>query len=105
MAIKIKRGVKINGLKPEMVMGLVVTEGYFNDNGLSDVTVTSAVDGTHGIGSLHYVGYAADVRIWEIVNDYLPQFTEGLSEALGEEFDVVLESDHIHIEFQPKTKI
>ena len=38
------------------------------------------------------------------MNDYLPQFTEGLSEALGEEFDVVLESDHIHIEFQPKTK-
>ena len=78
---------------------------YFNDNSLSDVTVTSAVDGTHGIGSLHYVGYAADVRIWGIIDDYLPQFTEGLSEALGEEFDVVLESDHIHIEFQPKVKI
>lgn len=105
MAIKLKNGVKINGIKPEMVMGLVVAQGYFNDNALSDMTITSAVDGTHGSGSLHYVGYAADVRIWEIVNDYLPMFTEGLSEALGPEFDVVLETDHIHIEFQPKTKI
>ena len=105
MAIKTKSGVKINGLKPEMVMGLVVTEGYFNGNGIPDIVVTSAVDGAHGFGSLHYVGYAVDVRIWEIVNDFLPQFTEGLSEALGEEFDVVLESDHLHIEFQPKVKI
>ena len=105
MAIKTKSGVKINGLKPEMVMGLVVTEGYFNGNGIPDMTVTSAVDGVHGFGSLHYVGYAVDVRTWEILNELLPKFTGGLSEALGPEFDVVLESDHIHIEFQPKVKI
>lgn len=105
MSIKMKDGVKINGIKPEMVMGLIVAEGYFRSNGIDEMVVTSVVDGVHGFGSLHYVGYASDVRTWEILDDLLPKFTGGLSEALGPEFDVVLESDHIHIEFKPKHKI
>jgi len=102
MTMKTKYGVKINGVKPEMVMGLLIAEGYFNSSGISEMVVTSVVDGKHGVGSLHYVGYAADIRTWAIQNDSLPDFTKGLSEELGEEFDVVLEKDHIHIEFQPK---
>ena len=102
MTMKTKYGVKINGVKPEMVMGLLIAEGYFNSMGISEMVVTSVVDGKHGRGSLHYVGYAADVRTWAIQNEALVDFTTGLSEELGEEFDVVLENDHIHIEFQPK---
>lgn len=102
MAMKTKDGVKINGIKPEMLMGLNIAEGYFNTYGISQMVVTSAVDGKHGIGSLHYVGYAADVRTWAIPKADLPTFTVGLAEELGKEFDVVLEKDHIHIEFQPK---
>ena len=67
------------------------------------MVVTSVMDGKHRPGSLHYVGYAADLRTWAIESDHLAEFTQGLAEELGEEFDVVLEKDHIHIEFQPKT--
>tara|TARA_R110000823_G_scaffold210943_3_gene341310 strand:+ start:3583 stop:3894 length:312 start_codon:yes stop_codon:yes gene_type:complete len=102
MTMKTKYGVKIKGIKPEMVLGLLIAEGYFDSMGISEMVVTSATDGKHGVGSLHYVGYAADVRTWAIQDGDLIDFTTGLSEELGEEFDVVLEKDHIHIEFQPK---
>lgn len=104
MSLRIKHGVSINGIKPEMVMGINIAHGYFESMGIREMVVTSIVDGRHGSGSLHYVGYAADVRIWAIESDGLAEFTEGLAEELGEEFDVVLEKDHIHIEFQPKRR-
>ena len=72
--------------------------------GISEVVVTSVVDGVHSQGSLHYVGYAADLRIWAIEDNELDEFARGLSEELGVEFDVVLETDHIHMEFQPKRR-
>ncbi len=104
MSLRIKHGVSMNGIKPEMVMGINIAHGYFESMGIREMVVTSIVDGRHGSGSLHYVGYAADVRIWAIESDGLAEFTEGLAEELGEEFDVVLEKDHIHIEFQPKRR-
>tara|TARA_R110000782_G_scaffold218156_1_gene305533 strand:+ start:517 stop:840 length:324 start_codon:yes stop_codon:yes gene_type:complete len=103
MPLRMKHGVSMNGIKPEMVMGINLALGYFDSMGIRDMVVTSIVDGKHSYGSLHYVGYAADIRIWAIESDGLAEFTEGLAEELGEEFDVTLEKDHIHIEFQPKT--
>ena len=81
-----------------------LNEGYFESMGISEVVVTSVVDGVHSQGSLHYVGYAADLRIWAIEDNELDEFARGLSEELGVEFDVVLETDHIHMEFQPKRR-
>ena len=103
MGMNIKEDVLMNGIKPELVLGLQLALTYFQDQGIEDMVITSIVDGRHGIGSLHYVGYAADLRIWAIPDDKLAEFTVGLATHLGSEFDVVLESDHIHIEFQPKT--
>jgi hypothetical protein len=102
MAIFLKDGVSVNGVKPELVLGLQIADGYFSENGISKMTVTSMTDGDHSTGSLHYVGYAADLRIWAIQREHLAEFTEGLASRLGEEFDVVLEATHIHMEFQPK---
>jgi|TARA_R110000824_G_scaffold216127_3_gene402723 uncharacterized protein YcbK (DUF882 family) len=102
--IRKKEGVLVNGLKPEILFGLQIAEGYFESMGISEVVVTSVVDGVHSQGSLHYVGYAADLRIWAIEDNELDEFARGLSEELGVEFDVVLETDHIHMEFQPKRR-
>lgn len=60
---------------------------------------TSIVDGLHSRNSLHYVGLACDLRIW-----YLPKlapFIDSITLLLGEDYDIVLEKDHIHVEFQP----
>lgn len=104
MSLRTKHGVSMNGIQPEMVMGINIAYSYFISMGMREMVITSIVDGKHSPGSLHYVGYAADVRIWAIESNGLAEFTQGLAEELGEEFDVVLEKDHIHIEFQPKIR-
>ena len=102
VGLKLKVGVSINGIKPELSTGLQVALGYFKDNGIDEMVVTSVLDSQHRVGSLHYVGYAADLRIWAIPEEELTKFTLGLAEALGSEFDVLLEDTHIPVEFQPK---
>ena len=100
MAIKQKAGVLFRGVKPELLLGLSIADGYYAREGHNEMVITSLVDGKHSVASLHYVGYAADLRIWNI--DDIGIFTDGLSTELGSEFDVILETDHIHIEYQPK---
>lgn len=97
-----KQGVKINGIRAEIVMALMIaqeTARTYNQH--YRLTVTSVTDGTHSHGSLHYVGQAADIRVSDMpfeVNKYV----ESLKLALKENYDVVYEKTHIHIEYQPK---
>jgi len=70
--------------------------------GDSELVLTSVRDSKHSFkNSFHYVGRAFDCRIWNY-NGNLNNLTQSIREALGDEFDVILESDHIHIEFDPK---
>lgn len=63
-------------------------------------TVTSATDGVHMKGSMHYSNSALDIR----TND-LPCKPESaamlLKKDLGSRYDVVIEKDHIHCEKSP----
>ena len=47
---------------------------------------------------------ALDLRTRHMNGQGLQAVYHKLKEELGEQFDVVLESDHIHLEYQPKTK-
>ena len=60
--------------------------------------LTSGTEGVHGRASLHFPGQGIDLKR-PIAAE---QIEVALKVHLGDEFDVVLESDHIHIEFQPK---
>jgi len=65
-----------------------------------ELIVTSALDGKHAIDSLHYSGKAVDIRIRNLktpINVYNKIIT-----ILSDDFDVLLYSTHIHIEYQPK---
>ncbi len=64
--------------------------------------VTSLEDSTHGVNSLHYSGNAADIRTRHVPVAQLPSLHRALKDALGKDYDVVLEKDHIHIEYDPK---
>lgn len=73
------------------------------------VVITSANDGRHMDGSLHYKDRAFDIRIWNIKskNSQLRHalartWAARIAERLGEDYDVILESDHIHMEYDPK---
>lgn len=98
----IKPGVRVLGIRPEMVLAFVIIESVARRRGW-DVRLTSGIEGQHTRASLHYTGNAGDIGL-------PPQpeaATAELREALGDDFDVVLEKDaprgpHIHIEFQPK---
>ena len=99
--MRFKAGVKIEGMVPEMVLGLLVADKVYEQHGF-DCVVTSGKDGVHKKGSLHYQGKAADLRTRYFVSSTLQSVVFDLKTYLTNEFDVVLEKDHIHLEFDPK---
>lgn len=99
--INLKSGVDLNGLKPEMLMGVMIVASVYEQLGY-DCIPTSVNDGEHSIGSLHYVGLAADFRIRHVPESDRETLHQVIRDALGEQFDAVLEPTHIHVEYQPK---
>ena len=103
--IRIKKGVNISGIQSEMVLGINIAEKIFNKHNV-DLVITSCTDGSHSRGSLHYVGFAIDARSRDITDDNEKINVQAeLQDALGNQFDIVIESTHYHIEFQPKHNI
>jgi len=79
----------------------MVIEGVLTKYGY-DLIVTSINDATHGRTSLHYNGNGIDFRSRHITNKV--EILQECKEALGNspDFDLILESDHYHFEYQPK---
>jgi len=106
--MRFKRGVKIDGLSPQLLLGLIVAESTHDDQGLDKrgpFEVTSINDGKHMPGSLHYSGRAADLRTAHLSGSEARGWAELLRLRLaGLGFDIVLESDHLHIEYDPKPR-
>ena len=106
--MKLKEGVTLTRLHPSIAHALDVIDAYWWKKFGTHVVVTSLGDGTHSEGSLHY-GVRGDVRCRAL--DFRIRHLEGAVRAqvrldlrglLGSVYDVVLESDHGHIEFDPK---
>ena len=97
----LKPGVRITGMRPEILLAAVAAMEVYKAAG-RDLTITACVDGRHTTGSLHYAGAAIDLR----TRDFPPADGEKvlaqIKACMGNDFDVLLEEDHIHIEFQPK---
>lgn len=84
------------------------------------VLITSANDSRHGDRSLHYKDHALDVRIlgnrtggirFPSALALAPElfqrqearaWRDRLAARLGRDYDVVLEADHLHIEYDPE---
>ncbi len=99
-----------NGVRFPMVLGPIwaaidASASAYGDSGREEMVVTSIFDGKHSRNSLHWSGAAVDLRtvaagieeeeaqdIAQLIRSYLPD----------NEFDVIVEDDHIHIEWQPK---
>jgi len=97
--MSLKAGVRVLGIRPEVVLALRIVEAVYQAHGAPFV-ITSIMEGTHKRASLHYVGCAADVRLPP--QDAVSIVAEAKA-ALGDDFDVILEGDHVHVEFQAKT--
>ena len=98
--MKIKAGVKLDKLQPQMALVLIQVERVWNMHGL-EATLTSGNDGKHRTNSLHYQGLALDFRTRDLTDSKAQFFAEQVADALGSEFDIVLEFNprHLHAEF------
>ena len=102
----IKSGVDIRGLQPQMAVAYTIACWTYWDHSLpSQCVITSASDGTHMANSLHYKGLALDLRTRDMDPVTRMEIVHDLKARLGAQFDVVIESDHLHVEFQPKDSL
>ena len=96
--MQLKKGVLISGLKPEILIGIMIIEQIFINYQVSMV-ITSITDGKHKINSKHYSGQAVDIRSRHIEKSKQQLILISLQSALTSEFTCILESDHYHIQY------
>lgn len=99
----IKNGVEVV-VKPsiEIIAAWTIADQVSKKLTQKQITITSVLDGKHKDGSKHYDGQAFDIRTFIYTVTELNELMAALKEALGPDFDVVLENDHIHIEYDLK---
>jgi hypothetical protein len=98
----IKPGVDLRGLAPQMAIAYCIALDVYREKVGAHCVITSGSDGKHGPNSLHYSGKALDLRTNSLRPEQVHPVYVSLKTALGTQFDVVLEDDHIHVEFDPK---
>ena len=121
-----KAGIDVMGIRPELVLVLVVVDGVYRARGL-ELRITSVTEGKHGTASLHYAGQAADCgtkehgpreedfadRVgWVTEREaFLVDLFGAIDKALGYTPDVDVSpenaggaQEHIHVEVQPKRR-
>jgi len=99
--IMLKDGVNLNGTQAEAFEILVAARAAFEEYG-ADCWVTSGQDGKHGEDSLHGAGYALDFRTRHVSKVVAEKVVDKMRKVLGKDYDIVLEKDHIHGEWDKK---
>jgi hypothetical protein len=99
--MNLKHSCDVNGIKPEIVMACLVADAVYSVHGHS-MTITSVVDSKHSAKSLHYIGHAVDLRTRDLEGEEAQIIAADIKSRLTDDYDVVVESDHIHIEYQPR---
>lgn len=96
----LKSGVKLTGMTPQIVLAMMIADDLYKRYG-QELVVTSVTDSTHGADSKHYEGNGFDCRTSYFTLSSQKTIVEKLKERLDESYDIVLEKDHIHIEYDP----
>lgn len=101
--MRLKNAVDAAGVQPPIYYAIGVAEAVYRFSGWK-LVVTSLTDAhADRPASLHNKGLAVDMRTNGIPADIVKQILGGLAAILNPMgFDVALESDHIHVEFDPK---
>lgn len=97
--MKRKKGVRIGGVQPEMVVAMLLVEPVL-DSYNQEMVLTEITGGMHSETSRHYSGFAIDVRTWQLQeDDTVEDCAAKIREALGCEYKVIVHETHIHIQF------
>ena len=95
--------VSLRGITPQLALAISIAADVWHAAGHT-LTITSITDGTsHSRTSLHWAGCAFDCRTRDLPGGEAEPMGAKLKAALGsEDFDVIVERTHIHVEWQPK---
>ena len=91
----------MTGLQLPMRDALIAADQIWKDAG-HELVITEGTGGEHSAGSLHYYGYAVDLRAsegWGYSDEEISDMVEKLKKALGNDYNVVVHSSHIHAEY------
>lgn len=100
--LQLKEGVQLTATKAvlEILRGVRPVYATFQ----VPCVVTSGGDGHHQENSKHYTGEALDFRIRDLQPEQMRTLVQLCQKRLGQDFDVVLEQSHLHVEYDPKVK-
>jgi len=98
--IKVKAGVTFhpNSFKYQQIARIIKQADRTAPNNY-DPTITSACDGKHHDKSKHYFGAAFDFRIRDLESGHADTWSRRLQKRLGDEYFVLLEAHHIHVQW------
>lgn len=100
----LKKGVNVQGIRPELIIAIIVCNDVYIEND-KELVITSVNDGKHSNTSLHYSGCAIDLRTHYFENEAeVVEVADQIKDRLGIDYDVIVEDDHIHLEYQPRRK-
>lgn len=101
--MRYKPGVSLDGVQPPTWWMLGIADRIFKAHGV-DLVVTSLTDGVHpDAKNIHGRGYAADLRTYGTMTNIQKSIQAEMEQILFPlGYDVVLEIDHIHCEWDPK---
>ena len=108
--IRLKEGVRLTNLCPQMVTAMHIVNEQYIYNGVFECWITSGSDGIHKPTSLHYKGQALDFRLHNVPVLIRSEVIEKIKAALlhGQgQYEVYHESvgtdnEHLHVEYDPK---
>ena len=96
--MQLKKGISLAGLRAEIIPAMIIVNDYFK-NLNKPFVITSGSEGVHMQGSKHYIGEAFDLRTFELTPAELDDLVNDLNVLLSNNYDIVRESDHVHIEW------
>ena len=96
-----KDGVKVDGVKKETIELMLLLNGYFVAQVGKLFVITSCTDGKHMKNSKHYSGYAIDIRTRHLTVCEINNLLAWFKKWHDKEYDMVVENDHIHVEYDP----
>ena len=99
--IAIKEGANVRDLHPKVWEIVYEASDLFAEFD-SDCIITSGLDSKHSQKSLHYLGFAVDLRTRNIDIAHAKYIVSKLRLLRDELYDIILEEDHIHIEYDPR---
>lgn len=96
--MRIKKGVRLLGMRPEILLAVTIAESVLPKFG-QEVVITSTSDSKHSRNSRHYIGCGVDLRSREVPENSRNDAVAELADRLGPEFYVAFEVNHFHIQF------